>query len=115
MFRVGQLQSRRAAHSRRGVSSAHSSRRAHRGERHRRKPRTFRRLGRAACRVPVRSLNLHANSASAEREQAIRALGADIVRTPGNYDDAARACAEDARRMGWGGRLRHRPAEGERT
>jgi diaminopropionate ammonia-lyase len=52
---------------------------------------------RAGCRCVI---YLH-ETVSAEREQAIRALGANIVRTPGNYDDAARACAKDARRMGW--------------
>jgi len=34
------------------------------------------------------------------RVAAIRALGAEVVRTPGNYDDSVRACAADAARRG---------------
>ena len=35
------------------------------------------------------------------RERAIAALGAEIVRVEGNYDDSLRRVAEDARRHGW--------------
>jgi diaminopropionate ammonia-lyase len=38
---------------------------------------------------------------SPARERAIAAYGAKTVRTPGNYDDAVRQCAEDAARNGW--------------
>ena len=38
---------------------------------------------------------------SAARESAIAAYGAKTVRTPGNYDDSVRQCAEDAARNGW--------------
>lgn len=38
---------------------------------------------------------------SAARESAIAAYGAKTVRTPGNYDDGVRQCAEDAARNGW--------------
>lgn len=34
------------------------------------------------------------------RADAVRALGAEVVRTDGTYDDAVRRCAEDARRLG---------------
>lgn len=34
------------------------------------------------------------------RVAAIRALGSEVVRTPGNYDDSVRACAADAARLG---------------
>lgn len=52
---------------------------------------------RAGCRCVI---YLH-ETVSEERERAIRALGAEVVRTPGNYDEAALRCAEDARRLGW--------------
>lgn len=35
------------------------------------------------------------------RQQAIEALGADVRRTPGNYDDSVRAAAEAASAGGW--------------
>lgn len=35
------------------------------------------------------------------REQAIAALGAEVRRTPGSYDDAVRVADETARREGW--------------
>ena len=38
---------------------------------------------------------------SVARENAIAAYGAKTVRTPGNYDDGVRRCAEDAARNGW--------------
>ncbi|GHD60119.1 PLP-dependent lyase/thiolase [Thalassobaculum fulvum] len=43
---------------------------------------------------------LHAG-VSAGREAALRALGADIVRVAGNYDDSVRQCARDAAENGW--------------
>lgn len=52
-----------------------------------------RRLG---CQCVV---HLHAG-VSAGREGAIRGLGAEIVRTPGDYDDSVRRCEADARRLG---------------
>lgn len=45
-------------------------------------------------------LYLHA-AVSAEREAALRELGAEIVRTPGTYDDAVRQAARDAAAHGW--------------
>jgi diaminopropionate ammonia-lyase len=45
-------------------------------------------------------LYLHA-AVSAEREAALRELGAEIVRTPGTYDDAVRRAARDAAAHGW--------------
>ncbi len=42
---------------------------------------------------------LHA-TVSAGRQAAIEALGAQVVRTPGNYDDAVRQADADARRLG---------------
>ena len=38
---------------------------------------------------------------SAGREQAIAALGAEVRRVPGNYDDSVRRAAEDAAINGW--------------
>ncbi|MCP4382150.1 MAG: diaminopropionate ammonia-lyase [Hyphomicrobiales bacterium] len=38
---------------------------------------------------------------SAERVGAIEAFGATVVRRPGNYDDAVRAAAADAKRNSW--------------
>jgi len=43
---------------------------------------------------------MHAD-VSADREAAVRALGAEVVRTPGNYDESFRQNAEDAARNGW--------------
>lgn len=51
----------------------------------------------AGCRCVI---YLH-ETVSEERERAIRAYGADIVRTPGNYDESSRRCHEDARESGW--------------
>lgn len=52
---------------------------------------------RAKCRCVI---YLHAD-VNATREAAIAALGAEIVRVQGTYDDAVRQCAEDAKRQGW--------------
>ena len=38
---------------------------------------------------------------SAGRERAIAAQGAEIVRIAGSYDEAVRACADEARNRGW--------------
>ncbi len=43
---------------------------------------------------------LHAG-VSPGREAALRALGAEIVRVSGNYDDSVRQCARDAAEQGW--------------
>ncbi|MEQ8399185.1 diaminopropionate ammonia-lyase [Thalassobaculum sp.] len=43
---------------------------------------------------------LHAG-VSQGREAALRALGAEIVRVSGNYDDSVRQCARDAAAQGW--------------
>lgn len=43
---------------------------------------------------------LHAG-VSPGREAALRALGAEIVRVAGNYDDSVRQCAQDSGREGW--------------
>jgi diaminopropionate ammonia-lyase len=43
---------------------------------------------------------MHQN-VSEGRADAVRALGARVVRTPGTYDDSVRRCAEDASRFGW--------------
>lgn len=42
-----------------------------------------------------------AERVAADREQAIRALGADVVRTAGVYDDAVRDAARAAEEHGW--------------
>jgi diaminopropionate ammonia-lyase len=52
---------------------------------------------RAKCRCVI---YLHAD-VSATREEAIAALGAEIVRVRGTYDDSVRQCADDAERHGW--------------
>ncbi len=52
---------------------------------------------RAKCRCVI---YLHVD-VNATREAAIAALGAEIVRVQGTYDDAVRQCAEDAQRQGW--------------
>lgn len=49
------------------------------------------------CRVVI---FLHADVSQA-REDAIRAYGAEIVRTPGNYDDSVRAADKAAAENGW--------------
>jgi diaminopropionate ammonia-lyase len=55
----------------------------------------------AASRLHCRCvIYLHA-TVSAGREAAIAALGAEIRRVPGTYDDAVRACARDAEAAGW--------------
>ena len=38
---------------------------------------------------------------SLERERAIAAFGARIVRVPGHYDESVRVCAKDADELGW--------------
>lgn len=43
---------------------------------------------------------IHEN-VSQGRADAIAGYGAKVVRTPGNYDDAVRCAAEDARKNGW--------------
>jgi len=48
-----------------------------------------------ACRIYI-----HEN-VSPERERAIAAYGAVMVRLPGDYDRSVRVCAEDAARNGW--------------
>jgi diaminopropionate ammonia-lyase len=53
-----------------------------------------RRFG-ARCRIYI-----HA-TVSQGRKRAIEAFGAEVVRTPGNYDDSVRRAAEDAARHGW--------------
>lgn len=40
------------------------------------------------------------STVSEGRKQAIEAYGAEVVRTPGNYDDAVRQADQDARRLG---------------
>jgi diaminopropionate ammonia-lyase len=52
---------------------------------------------RSGCRCVI---FLH-ERVSRGREEAIRALGAEIVRTPGTYDDAVRAAARAAGDLGW--------------
>jgi len=54
-----------------------------------------------ARRAGARSvIYLHAG-VSPGREAALRALGAEIVRIAGNYDDSVRQCAVDAAAEGW--------------
>lgn len=54
-----------------------------------------------AAQVGARAvIYLHAG-VSPGREAALRALGAEIVRVPGNYDDSVRQCAGDAEKQGW--------------
>lgn len=43
---------------------------------------------------------IHA-TVSAGRQQAIEALGAEVVRTAGNYDDSVKAADQQAREQGW--------------
>ena len=55
----------------------------------------------AAARFHCRcAIYIHA-TVSAARESAIAAFGAEVRRVPGTYDDAVRACAQDAARDGW--------------
>lgn len=54
-----------------------------------------------AQRVGCRCIIYLHETVSEERERAIRAFGAEIVRTPGTYDDASRACHADAASYGW--------------
>ncbi len=51
----------------------------------------------AGCRCRI---YLHA-AVSAGRARAIEALGAEVVRVPGGYDDAVRLCAGEATARGW--------------
>ncbi len=44
-----------------------------------------------ARRAGLRCVLYIHQAVSAEREAALRALGAEVVRTPGSYDDAVRA------------------------
>ena len=53
-----------------------------------------RRFG-AACRIYI-----HAEVSEA-RAEAMRALGAEVVRIDGNYDDSVRLCREEAEANGW--------------
>jgi diaminopropionate ammonia-lyase len=53
-----------------------------------------RRFG-ASCRIYI-----HAH-VSAGREKAMKALGADVVRISGDYDDAVAQCRDDADANGW--------------
>ena len=54
-----------------------------------------------AARAGARAvIYLHAG-VSPGRESALRALGAEIVRVSGNYDDSVRQCARDAADQGW--------------
>lgn len=43
---------------------------------------------------------IHATVSEARRA-AIASYGAEVVRTPGNYDDSVRICAEDSAKNGW--------------
>jgi diaminopropionate ammonia-lyase len=55
----------------------------------------------AAARFHCRCvIYIHA-TVSAGREAAIAALGAEVRRVPGTYDDAVRACVRDAEAQGW--------------
>ena len=55
----------------------------------------------AAARFGCRcSIYIH-STVSVAREAAIAAFGAQVRRVPGTYDDAVRACAQDAAREGW--------------
>ncbi len=49
----------------------------------------------ARCRIYIHE------TVSEGRKRAIEAFGAEVVRTPGNYDDSVRRAAEDAVRNGW--------------
>lgn len=51
----------------------------------------------AGCRCVI---YLH-ETVSEKRERAIRAYGAEVVRTAGNYDDSSHHCSRDAGREGW--------------
>ena len=55
----------------------------------------------AAARFHCRCVIYLHETVSAGREAAIAALGAEVRRVPGNYDDAVRACAGDAAAQRW--------------
>ncbi len=55
----------------------------------------------AASRFHCRCVIYLHETVSAGREAAIAAFGAEIRRVPGTYDDAVRACAQDAETHGW--------------
>jgi diaminopropionate ammonia-lyase len=55
----------------------------------------------AAARFHCRCVIYLHETVSAGREAAIAALGAEVRRVPGTYDDAVRACARDAVTHGW--------------
>ena len=48
-----------------------------------------------ACKIYIH------RDVSVGREQAMAALGADVVRIDGDYDESVRQCAHDARQHGW--------------
>ena len=54
-----------------------------------------------ARRAGAKSVVFLPGPVSAGRERAIAAQGADIVRVDGSYDEAVRACAEEAEKRGW--------------
>lgn len=54
-----------------------------------------------AQRMRCRSVIYLHERVSGGRETALRALGAEIVRVTGTYDDSVRQCALDAAREGW--------------
>ncbi|MBN9060915.1 MAG: diaminopropionate ammonia-lyase [Rhizobiales bacterium] len=54
-----------------------------------------------AARAGAKAVIYLHETVSAARENAIAALGADIRRTPGSYDDAVRQAAADAEANGW--------------
>lgn len=55
----------------------------------------------AAARFHCRCVIYIHESVSAGREAAIAAYGAEVLRVPGTYDDAVRACAREAEVQGW--------------
>ena len=55
----------------------------------------------AAARFHCRCVIYIHETVSRGREAAIAAFGAEVRRVPGTYDDAVRACAEDAEKSGW--------------
>jgi diaminopropionate ammonia-lyase len=54
-----------------------------------------------ARRAGVRCVLYIHEAVSADREAALHELGAEVVRTPGTYDDAVRRAARDAAANGW--------------
>lgn len=54
-----------------------------------------------ASRLGVKAVIFVHETVSEGRAEAIRAFGAEVRRTPGNYDDAVRASAEAAATHGW--------------